>query len=176
MIRFSCSTCNHQLRAPAILAGKKGKCARCGAVNLVPEALSVDVNRAPGPSPFRSTADLEQGAIAGTMAMEEGRFLSAPGATALIDHPEKALEQVSRRLSDVMDAAVSGEPAEPAPVPVTRSGLGQRAMERISLPADSLLLPFDPPAADPKRAIVGALVIGLVLGFCIGLIASKWIL
>src|SRR5689334_6505371 len=74
MIRFSCGSCNHVLRAPAELAGKKGKCACCGAVNAIPSALSVEVSRAAEPSPFRSTADLEEKPIEAIAQSESARI------------------------------------------------------------------------------------------------------
>lgn len=96
MIRFECQTCGRSLRAPEEMAGRRGKCARCGAVNQVPAApavtalafassglsvagtdedsgpLSVEVKRAPGASPFRSTADVEMAAAPALIAITSG--------------------------------------------------------------------------------------------------------
>src|SRR3954447_16676468 len=87
MIRFACETCGSSLRAPAALAGKKGRCAHCGKVNQVPVVLSVDVKRATAVasaaanSPFRSTADLaaRAAAVEGSIDISSDvRFLTAP--------------------------------------------------------------------------------------------------
>jgi hypothetical protein len=181
MIRFSCGTCNHLLRAPAILAGKKGKCACCGAVNQVPEALSVEVARAPAASPFRSTADLELGGtLAGTAEVEGGRFLAAaPSGATIAERPEEFFDEVTARLHEVIEEIDQNNDAPAQTVPAARVGVTAAAMERASARSsmdDLSVIPFDaPPAGIEKRGIFGALVVGIVMGFCLGLLAGKWI-
>jgi hypothetical protein len=181
MIRFSCGTCNHLLRAPAILAGKKGKCACCGAVNQVPEALSVEVARAPGASPFRSTADLElRGTIAGTAEVEGGRFLAAaPSGAAITERPEEFFDEVTARLNQVIEEIDHHDDGGAQTVPAARVGVAAAAMEKASAREDVQdlsVIPFDaPPAGVEKRGIFGALAVGIVMGFCLGVLAGKWI-
>src|SRR5437764_12604717 len=104
MIRFACGTCGRPLRAPDSLSGKRGRCARCGAVNRVPEPLSVEVKRAEAPSPFRSTADLGvRLAIDGNADVPEASFAdAAPVATTVAPeaNPRDFFEQVALRLAD----------------------------------------------------------------------------
>src|SRR5215207_4879828 len=85
MIRFSCATCAKPLRAPEALAGKRGKCAQCGAVNRVPEVVAVDVRRAAVPTPFRDADAPTRGAIEHVANIPDARFLAtavAPGRLA----------------------------------------------------------------------------------------------
>lgn len=45
-IRFECAQCQHTITVTSVLAGKKGKCPKCGKVNLVPvpdDADEVDI-------------------------------------------------------------------------------------------------------------------------------------
>src|SRR5690349_12678132 len=99
MIRFACGQCGKPLRAPIELAGKKGRCARCGAINPVPGALmrpivlSVDVKRT-RQSPFRSTADLEpvRGTIEGAMEVAGARFLADGASVASPADAREAFE------------------------------------------------------------------------------------
>jgi len=108
MIRFECDTCGRALRATADMAGRRGRCARCGGINRVPAGegkvvhmavaavtaeadgpVSVAVKRAPGASPFRSTADVE---IA-EGALSSKTFVRLPGSgrgIALADAPAVA--------------------------------------------------------------------------------------
>lgn len=181
MIRFSCGTCHHQLRAPTILAGKKGKCARCGAVNHVPEALSVEVARAPAASPFRSTADLElRGTLAGTSEVDGGRFLAQgpPGAT-ISERPEEFFDQVSARLNQVIEEIEQNNDGLAEHVPAARVGVSAAALEKASARneiEDLSVIPFDTPRGHAeKRGLFGALVVGIVMGFCLGVLAGKWI-
>lgn len=180
MIRFSCISCNHLLRAPAILAGKKGRCARCGAVNPVPEALTVEVARAAGQSPFRSTADLElRGTIEGTVALDDAKFLAtAPDVPAISEKTDDFFEEVTSRLNQVIEEIDSNDSAPMLqPAPAARIGVGQLALEKLASGETAHILPslpFDqPPGEIGRRAILGALAVGVVLGFCLGLLAAK---
>lgn len=180
MIRFVCATCNRSLRAPARLAGKRGRCARCGEVNLVPApALSVDVARAPAPSPFRSTADLAaRNAIEGTMELDGARFLAtSPLATPITEHPDDLLEQFTPQISEMIEETFSyyAEPPMPRSAPIARVEPSHHAIERHPPRVASHALPFDASSADFRRAILGALVVGAVAGFCLGLVVAKWV-
>jgi len=180
MIRFSCISCNHLLRAPALLAGKKGRCARCGAINPVPEALMVEVARTPAQSPFRSTADLElSGTIEGSVALDDAKFLAtAPDSPPITEKTDDFFEEVTSRLNQVIEE-IDSHDSTPSPLsaPVARVGVGQAALEKLASGETAHLLPslpFDePPSEIGRRAILGALVVGAVLGFCLGLLAAR---
>jgi hypothetical protein len=179
MIEFSCTTCNHVLRAPAILAGKKGRCACCGAVNPVPEPVSVEVARTPGHSPFRSTADLEvRGTIEGTVELEEARFLAtAPHGASIHQKSDEFFEEVSTRINQVIEEIDGhGLVGSVQPMPVARLVIEEAAMEGRSSPADARILPtptLDEPPAEVRRRTMVALVVGLLAGFCLGLMAAR---
>src|SRR5437867_8241150 len=115
MIRFVCGMCGRPLRAPDSLSGKRGRCARCGAVNRVPELVSVEVKRAEAPSPFRSTADLAvRLAIDGNVDVPDGRFAgAAPVATTVVEpeaNPRDFFDQVASRLTDAQSFAADAQP------------------------------------------------------------------
>src|SRR2546430_1659182 len=100
MIRFTCDTCGRALRAPEALAGKKGKCARCGGVNRVPHTLSVEVKRAADPSPFRNVDRPVRTAIEGAIELSGKRFLAAaPSATLQDERPADFCDQVASRMA-----------------------------------------------------------------------------
>src|SRR5439155_21340690 len=133
MIRFACGTCGRPLRAPDSLSGKRGRCARCGSVNRVPEPLSVEVKRAEAESPFRSTADLGvRLAIDGNVDVGDGRFAdAAPVATAVATtaaegdgNPRDFFDQVASRLAE-SPAFVADVTPEYAAAPV-RPPFGER--------------------------------------------------
>ncbi len=42
MIAFSCENCGHRFEVDAALAGKKGKCRKCGGVIVIPTARQAD--------------------------------------------------------------------------------------------------------------------------------------
>jgi hypothetical protein len=173
MIRFSCDSCGRALRAPASMAGKRGKCARCGGVNKVPEILSVDVKRAPEASPFRDADTPTRGAIVEAVEVG-GAFLAAPveGPVARREGAG-AYEQVTGQLVDEetdpravrADFAASAAHASVPPHPM--DGLGPSAPD-YEFQLDR--------SHEMSRAIAAALVVGAVVGFCAGLLASKWIL
>lgn len=142
MIRFECETCHRPLRAPEDLVGKRGRCARCGAINRVPSALgraprrqtaivlaepvNVEVKRAVSTSPFRSTADVElaQGVLTGTT------FVAIEGAAntqfanvdrpAQLPAPETApasggdfLDHLSAQMGELTDASIENAESDP---------------------------------------------------------------
>jgi hypothetical protein len=183
MIRFVCGTCGRPLRAPDSLSGKRGRCARCGAINRVPEPLSVEVKRAEAPSPFRSTADLAvRLAIDGNVDVPDGRFAdAAPVATTVADaegNPRDFFDQVASRLTDAQPVHADVQPEYPA-APV-RPQFGERPPADRA-PATSTeryeyVRAIEKPAPDFARAVAAALAVGAVIGFCVGLITSKWVL
>ena len=77
MIRFVCAHCAKPLRAPQAMAGKKGRCAQCNGVNLVPIVTSVDVKRVTAPTPFRDADVPVRGAIE--------KVVELPTASAALD-------------------------------------------------------------------------------------------
>jgi hypothetical protein len=183
MIRFVCGTCGRPLRAPDSLSGKRGRCARCGAVNRVPEPLSVEVKRAEAPSPFRSTADLAvRLAIDGNVDVPDGRFAGmAPVATTVVDaqvNPRDFFDQVASRLTDAQPFAPDVQP-EYAAAPV-RPQFGERQGADRAVAANTdrfqYVAGIEKPAPDFARAVAAALAVGAVIGFCVGLITSKWVL
>lgn len=174
MIRFSCGTCGKPLRAPAILAGKKGRCAQCGGVNAVPAlpirsevavaaaaqrpAQNVEVKRAAGVSPFRSTADVTLSRE--VVAVQAGSQTVVPTRTAdFFDHVAARMAP----LDEPFDAHVDVPPRTRQP----------RMPEVSARP-----LHLNPPAAHnhPTAMVVVAMGIGLVVGICIGLMMAKWVL
>src|SRR3954471_24707549 len=123
MIRLACETCRRTLRAPDSLGGKRGKCARCGGVNLVPAPLSVDVKRAAEPSPFRDPDQPVRGAIEGAIQLASGQFLAVAPAPVKADghdgdheQPHDFYDQVAPRLADE-DAEFSVDVAPPLDQP-----------------------------------------------------------
>lgn len=196
MIRFACETCRRTLRAPDALAGKRGKCARCGGVNLVPAPLSVEVKRAAEPSPFRNPDEPVRGAIEGAIQLANGKFLAVSQATAGSemavagggDHPHDFYDQVAPRLADdnaefSADVAAPPPPLDPPGGPSRRTtGTRGRARHdplesRAPHTGDAYELRYDSRhGGEFSRAVSAALVVGAVIGFCLGLIASRWIL
>ena len=165
MIHFSCDSCGKALRAPESLAGKRGRCARCGQVTVVPEdkAVVVEVKRTADPSPFRSTADYE--VDRGVVAVQSGSVLINP------ETPEAQTPPEARRRQMFI-----GEPYDP---------LGDQMRDvKINIPTT---LPLGIPQGYATRSssalpsetiywIIASSIVGGVIGFCIGLIAAKWVL
>ena len=187
MIRFACGTCGRPLRAPDSLSGKRGRCARCGAVNHVPEPVSVEVKRAEPQSPFRSTADLGvRLAINGNVDVGDARFSdAAPVATTVAaavangdGNPRDFFDQVASRLADSPAFAADVRP-EYAAAPV-RPQFGERPdADRAVAPTTEryeYARAIEKPAPDFARAVAAAMAVGAVIGFCVGLITSKWVL
>ena len=50
MISFNCSSCESKLKVHDRFGGKKGKCPKCGAVNLIPSPGATE--QMPGPDVF----------------------------------------------------------------------------------------------------------------------------
>ena len=174
MIRFSCDSCGRALRAPASMAGKRGKCARCGGVNKVPEILSVDVKRAPEASPFRDADTPVRGAIVEAVEVG-GAFLSTPAEAPVVRREgARAREQVTGHLVDEEgeDRTARGGYASPArhaaPEP-------SHPMDGLGSPVPDYEFQLDR-SQEISRAIAASLVVGAVVGFCAGLLAAKWIL
>jgi hypothetical protein len=182
MIRFACDTCGRSLRAPETLAGKRGKCARCGAVNRVPAALSVDVKRAVDPTPFRSTADLAvRHAIEGSVDFPERRFSDASPVVATVTSvdPRDFFDQVASRMAEG-ERPFSADEQYDRPSPAVPPARGERFNEarRLQQIPDNgaYVRTVNGPPHDLTRAVVAALGVGAVIGFCAGLLASKWVL
>ena len=187
MIRFACETCRRTLRAPDSLAGKRGKCARCGGVNLVPAPLVVDVKRAAEPSPFRDPDQPVRGAIEGAIQVTGGQFLAVAPAAVKADnhdgdhvHPHDFYEQVAPRLADDDgEFSVDVPPPLGAPTaPSSRCGRGRHEQLQSHGPPGGEVyeLHYDSHRGEFTRAVSAALIVGAVVGFCLGLIASRWIL
>jgi hypothetical protein len=144
-------------------------------VNKVPEILSVDVKRAPEASPFRDADTPARAAIVEAVEVG-GAFLSAPvEASVTMRQGARTHEQVTGQLMD-----------EEAEHPAARGGYASPGAHDASQPAphpmDGLGLPVPDyefqldRSHEMSRAIAAALVVGAVVGFCAGLLASKWIL
>lgn len=191
MIRFACATCGSSLRAPPTMAGKRGRCARCGKANLVPVVLNVDVRRttaAPAePSPFRSTADLAARAnVEGAMELASARFHSTPIARESLPAPAADFfDQVASRINGAAGPVDLNQdrrpPRQPPPEPDydedddVFAGRGRGYLPRV----ERRILPPPPPdmrSPDLTRVVVAALIVGAIGGFCVGLIASNWIM
>jgi len=173
MIRFSCDSCGRALRAPASMAGKRGKCARCGGVNKVPEILSVDVKRAPEASPFRDADTPVRGAIVEAVEVG-GAFLSAPVEGPVVRREgARAHEQVTGQLVDDEGEtpAARGGYASPG----GHTGPEPHPMDGLGPPVPDYEFQLDR-SHEMSRAIAASLVVGAVVGFCAGLLAAKWIL
>jgi hypothetical protein len=177
------------------MAGKRGKCARCGGVNRVPAPLSVDVKRAAEPSPFRDPDQPIRGAIEGQIELASGHFLVAPATVTAADgradgrgHPHDFYDQVAPRLGE--DEAEFSVDVGPPVSAQGSSGRGASSRGRArhdplesraprsaaGNAADAYELRYDARHHDFTRAVSAALVVGAVVGFCIGLIASRWVL
>jgi hypothetical protein len=175
MIRFSCDTCGRALRAPASMAGKRGKCARCGGINRVPEVLSVDVKRAPEASPFRNADAPARGAIVGTVDLAEGKFLSTPVEAPPKREATSIYEQVTGTWVDQETDPRPRREDDPPPYAQPGSGTPMHPMDGLAPPVPDYEFQLDL-RSEMSRAIAASLVVGAVLGFCAGLLASKWIM
>ena len=172
MIRFHCATCAKPLRAPEAMAGKKGRCAQCGAVNRVPEVVSVDVKRAAAPSPFRDADAPVRGAIEKVVEMSGARFLSSPPPSGrLAEGGGDFFDQIAPRMGSVTDPLTTVE----RPV---RERLDPRDYESAEDGAGDTydLDEGDSRDAYVRRAVWAALFVGAVVGFFAGLLASRWVL
>jgi hypothetical protein len=157
------------------MAGKRGKCARCGGVNRVPEILSVDVKRAPEASPFRDADTPTRGAIVEAVEVG-GAFLTTPAAQTVVRREHPAAEQVTGQLVDD-DAHAQSPHATYAP-PGTHppsDPLPPHAIDPLAPHVTDYEFQLDN-SHEMSRAIAAALVVGAVIGFAAGLLASRWIL
>ncbi|HSI36020.1 MAG: hypothetical protein ACAI43_01770 [Phycisphaerae bacterium] len=218
MIRFECETCGRALRAAAEMAGRRGRCARCGGINRVPAGagkvvhmavdeaaeadgpVSVAVKRAPGASPFRSTADVE--IAAGALSSET--FVGLPGSgrgIALADAPvvarSAALLGTSAAADDMPTPDLSAELPAPAevsaavatpiddePVSYSRGDVADEPVDETPPPsaiADEApepveTLPMDDvrPATSCAGLAWGILALGVSLGFGLGVAVVRW--
>lgn len=202
MIRFVCAHCAKPLRAPQAMAGKKGRCAQCNGVNLVPIVTSVDVKRVTAPTPFRDADVPVRGAIEKVVELAGVRFAATAPASGTIvdgydadhnpDHepPRDFFDHIAPRLGTVAEE-FDADAQPPPPPPPARLRPARDAAERYEryqrVPADVAVayeMPHVVPApamsaaaaAHVRRAVAAAMVVGAILGFCVGLLASKWIL
>lgn len=167
MIRFSCGNCGKPLRAPVGLAGKKGRCAQCGAVNGVPALpVNVEVKRAGAVSPFRSTADVP--VQREVVAVQNGPAVS----TAVAARPGDFFDHVASRmtaLADPLDHDID------VPRAASVSAPPPRAMEDFHVRPVHLAPPHSAHHHGPAIVVV-AMGVGLVVGICLGLLMAKWVL
>jgi len=212
MIRFECETCRRPLRAPDDLVGKRGRCARCGAVNRVPSAagraprrqtaividqpVNVEVKRATGTSPFRSTADVElaAGALGTTFVALEGaaaktQFAAVDGP-ALLPAQEVAdvgrgavdfLDHLSAQIGELTEATTESSNNEPiAPLTALAPARRRNSMDTLHLASLPLRAQVreqaaqdDPPSA--RNVLVAVLAVGVIIGFVAGVVFMKWL-
>ena len=187
------------------MAGKKGRCAQCNGVNLVPvlttaitTVTAVDVKRvSTGPNPFRN-ADLPvRGAIEKVVELAGVRFAATPTTPAyrsdLHDRlndgdndPTDFFDQLAPHLGTVAEDFHAD--VEPPPIAARPASRVDRLQARhVRIPDEDAYLdtggngaPLAQSAAAAaihvRRAVFAALFVGAILGFCAGLLASKWIL
>jgi hypothetical protein len=153
--------------------------------------LPVDVRRADGPSPFRSTADVTaRETIEGSVAMPNAQFAAEGRPIAVVEGAdanrtvENFLDLVSKRIGVVIEPApVTTPPALPADETTLRVlhvdvDFIEDDMVAAAPMAPAWRPPHAAPAARPtseRAAVVVALLVGLILGFCLGLLASEWL-
>jgi hypothetical protein len=143
-------------------------------VNKVPEILSVDVKRAPEASPFRDADTPVRGAIVEAVDVG-GTFLSAPVGGAVGRHEgTRANEQVTGQLVDEEGEAPAGRGGYASPGAHTAPE-PPHPMDGLGPPVPDYEFQLDR-SHEMSRAIAASLVVGAVVGFCAGLLASKWIL
>jgi hypothetical protein len=188
MIRFACATCGKSLRAPDPMSGRKGRCAHCGAVNmvpvLVPDVLTVEVRRATGApaTPFRDPDEPVRGTIQASVVIAQGsRVLSNAPITAeagAVGQPRDFFDHVASRLTGL---------GEPFSADRAAPGAGQNRArvemeEAVELPGERLrehvaASPVVVAAApEPRSAVAVALGIGVAIGFCVGIVVGKWLM
>jgi hypothetical protein len=180
------------------MAGKKGRCARCGKVNHVPVVLSVDVRRADGvgavaaiaesggASPFRSTADLvaRSATVEGSVDLANGpRFRTTPlERDDLGERTIDFFDHVASRINDLADPADDADADEmfaPRPRPAISSRPMDHDEQAYGIDEALPLAEFDlapPRGISLGRVIATALTVGLICGFCLGLFAAHWVM
>jgi len=197
MIRIACDQCGQPLRAPDELAGKRGRCAHCGAVNGVPATLPVGVKRYPT-SPFRSADRPTRSAIEGTTDVPPEAFYATqptdPEAGAIertggneprefVDRITSQITQASASFPSLADATRVGEDTtrrtDAAPPGVEGDPLLEEDddsggdMEGPEVLDATTVVRL---ADDTRAAVVVALVTGVLFGFALGLLAARWLL
>jgi hypothetical protein len=142
-----------------------------------PKVVAVDVRRATVASPFRSTADLEpRQPIEGSVEVPGAHF-AATALSPTSTMPRDFLDHVARRIADLPESRVP--PSAPGPdvildVEVEESVGTVVAAAAIPYPSTQLH-PTPAPAQPGQRgAVTAALLIGIIVGFCAGLVVSGW--
>ena len=113
MATFYCSECGFSKPVKDEMAGKKARCPKCNAVNVVPE-----LGEEPTAEPETETGPVEEQAPA-----ED----SAPAETAPADSHEEAAEE-----SVAEESAAEQEPAETTPAPSQSSSKSGSGVPRLS--------------------------------------------
>jgi hypothetical protein len=141
-------------------------------VNKVPEILSVDVKRAPEASPFRDADTPVRGAI--VEAVEVGGAFLSPPLEGPVVRREGAREEVTGQLGDEQgeDRGARGGYASSGPHVAAEP---PHPMDGLGPPVPDYEFQLDR-SHEMSRAIAASLVVGAVVGFCAGLLASKWML
>lgn len=179
MIRLFCATCNSALRVPEDLAGRRGKCAQCGAINEIPSPVAVEVKRAPEPSPFRSTADVAaRAAIEGTLQVPGAEFLATAPTAAAITADSEEFDLILPCIADDIAKPVALEepppPPEESPASPDRQALSTPDIQPASAPPMINVRPAGfRDSTDARSAIRTALIVGMVLGFLLGVLAAR---
>jgi hypothetical protein len=146
------------------------------AIPAQPEVVAVDVRRATGVSPFRSTADVEsRQPIEGTVDVPGAHF-AATTLSPTVGVPGDFLNEVAQRIADLPGSTA------PAPGPEVRVldvelDDAVRSASAAAAIAYPQIHPYGPlqPAPAPRNAVLTALVVGLIIGFCAGLMLSGWL-
>jgi hypothetical protein len=157
-----------------------------------PPVLAVDVRRAEGPSPFRSTADITpRETIEGTVALPNAQFAAEGRPIAVVDGADanqtvkNFLDLVQRRTAvvDPTDSGHAAEPEEPAlrilhvDVDVIDDAIDAAVVATPPMSPTWRPLHAEPAqhATRERAGVIVALIVGLILGFCLGLLASEWL-
>jgi hypothetical protein len=153
-------------------------------VEPTPRILTVDVKRhaSPPESPFRSTADVAvaQATIEDAVPVPQAHFLGSSDALyEMVGHrPGDFFAQVAPRLGLEADPYLADRPSPAAAAeaaPRRREQLNDRVVEKMTARYSAV---YDPRRRDRHltQAVIAALVVGAVVGFGLGLVASKWLL
>ena len=157
-----------------------------------PPVLTVDVRRAEGPSPFRSTADITpRETIEGTVAIPNAQFAAEGRPIAVVEGADanqtvkNFLDLVQRRTA-VVDPTGSPHESE-AEEPALRVlhvdvDVIDDAIDAAVVATPPMSPTWRPLRAEPaqhatreRAGIIVALIVGLILRFCLGLLASEWL-
>jgi len=167
-------------------------------VASAPPVVAVDVRRADGPSPFRSTADITpRETIEGTVTLPNAQFAADGRPIAVVEGAdanrtvENFLDLVQRRTAvvDPSQPPHASESDEPSlrVLHVDVDVMDDVIADEIDAAATAAVLPMPPAwrphhaepaaprAAYERAAVIVALIVGLILGFCLGLLASEWL-